>query len=264
MEIGILMMVGLSLAGILFLMWMVPFPLWIAAWSSGAPVGLMTLVAMRFRRVAPHSIVNPYIAAKKAGLDTDVGLLESHQLAGGSVDKVTSALISADKAGIELTFTQAAAIDLAGRDVFEAVQTSVNPRVINTPKISAVAKDGIQLLVVTRITVRSNIKRLVGGATEETIIARVGEGIVSTIGSAENYARVLENPDQISKNVLDSGLDSGTAFEILSIDIADVDIGENIGAKLQADQAEADKRIAQAKAEERRAMAVAVEQEQVA
>jgi uncharacterized protein YqfA (UPF0365 family) len=251
----------LSVLGIVLLLWIVPLQLWIAAWSSGAYVGLMTLVAMRLRRVAPQRIVNPYITATKAGLQLQVDMLESHFLAGGNVDRVVNALISADKAGIPMTFQQAAAIDLAGRDVFEAVQTSVNPRVITTPKISAVAKDGIQLLVVVRITVRSNINRLVGGATEDTILARVGEGIVSTIGSALTYAQVLENPDQISKNVLGRGLDSGTAFEILSIDIADIDVGANIGAKLLTEKAEADKQIAQAHAESRRALAVAAEQE---
>lgn len=245
-----------------FLLWLIPLQLWIAAWSSGAYVGLMTLIAMRLRRVAPSSIVNPRITAMKAGLDIPLDLLESHFLAGGNVQRVVNALISADKAGIKLAFQQAAAIDLAGRDVFEAVQTSVNPRVITTPKISAVAKDGIQLVVVVRITVRSNINRLVGGATEETVVARVGEGIVSTIGSAKSYEEVLENPDRISKNVLGRGLDSGTAFEILSIDIADIDVGANIGAKLQTEKAEADKQVAQAQAESRRAIAVAAEQEQ--
>jgi len=245
----------------LVILWLVPVGLWIAAWSSGAYIELRTLIAMRFRRVNPHAIVNPYITAHKAGLDLTAELLESHLLAGGNVTNVVNALISADKAGIHLEFSQAAAIDLAGRDVFEAVQTSVNPRVINTPKISAVAKDGIQLLVNTRITVRSNINRLVGGATEETVIARVGEGIVSTIGSSTDYASVLENPDKISRHVLERGLDNGTAFEILSIDIADVDVGANIGAKLATEQAEADKQIAQAKAESRRALAVAHEQE---
>jgi uncharacterized protein YqfA (UPF0365 family) len=251
----------LSLLALMILLWIVPLTLWIAAWSSGAYVGLMTLVAMRLRRVPPQRIVNPFITATKAGLELRVDMLESHFLAGGNVDRVVNALISADKAGIPMSFQQAAAIDLAGRDVFEAVQTSVNPRVIQTPKISAVAKDGIQLLVVVRITVRSNINRLVGGATEDTVLARVGEGIVSTIGSALTYAHVLENPDQISKNVLGRGLDSGTAFEILSIDIADIDVGANVGAKLQTEKAEADKQIAQAHAESRRALAVAAEQE---
>ena len=241
--------------------WLIPVRLWIAAWSSGARVGFGELIGMRLRRVSPGAVVNPRIAAVKAGREVATNTLESHYLAGGNVERVVNALISADKAGIQLDFKQAAAIDLAGRDVLEAVQTSVNPRVITTPKITAVAKDGIQLLVVTRITVRSNIDRLVGGATEETVVARVGEGIVSTIGSASNYAEVLENPDAISKNVLARGLDSGTAFNILSIDIADVDVGTNIGAKLMTEQAEADKQVAQARAEGRRALAVAAEQE---
>ncbi|MBW2405425.1 MAG: flotillin-like protein FloA [Deltaproteobacteria bacterium] len=231
--------------------WLIPVRLWVAAWSSGAKVGFGE----------PGAVVNPRIAAVKAGREVATNTLESHYLAGGNVERVVNALISADKAGIQLEFKQAAAIDLAGRDVLEAVQTSVNPRVITTPKITAVAKDGIQLLVVTRITVRSNIDRLVGGATEETVVARVGEGIVSTIGSAQTYAEVLENPDAISKNVLARGLDSGTAFNILSIDIADVDVGTNIGAKLMTEQAEADKQVAQARAEGRRALAVAAEQE---
>jgi uncharacterized protein YqfA (UPF0365 family) len=241
--------------------WLIPVRLWIAAWSSGARVGFGELIGMRLRRVSPGGVVNPRIAAVKAGLEAPTNTLESHYLAGGNVERVVNSLISADKAGIALDFSQAAAIDLAGRDVLDAVQTSVNPRVITTPKITAVAKDGIQLLVVTRITVRSNIDRLVGGATEETVVARVGEGIVSTIGSASNYAEVLENPDAISKNVLARGLDSGTAFNILSIDIADVDVGTNIGAKLMTEQAEADKQVAQARAEGRRALAVAAEQE---
>lgn len=241
--------------------WLIPVRLWIAAWSSGARVGFGELIGMRLRRVSPGAVVNPRIAGVKAGLDIPTNTMESHYLAGGNVERVVNALISADKAGIALDFQQAAAIDLAGRDVLDAVQTSVNPRVITTPKITAVAKDGIQLLVITRITVRSNIDRLVGGATEETVVARVGEGIVSTIGSSANYAEVLENPDSISKNVLARGLDSGTAFNILSIDIADVDVGTNIGAKLMTEQAEADKQVAQARAESRRALAVAAEQE---
>ena len=257
--------VGLSFVLIIILfflfVWVIPIRLLIAAWSSGAWVGPGELIGMRLRRVSPGKVVNPRIAAVKAGLNLPTNTLESHYLAGGNVERVVNALISADKAGIVLDFQQAAAIDLAGRDVLDAVQTSVNPRVITTPKITAVAKDGIQLLVVTRITVRSNIDRLVGGATEETVIARVGEGIVSTIGSSENYAEVLENPDSISKNVLARGLDSGTAFNILSIDIADVDVGTNIGAKLMTEQAEADKQVAQARAEGRRALAVAAEQE---
>lgn len=243
------------------LVWLIPVRLWVAAWSSGARVGFGELIGMRLRRVSPGAVVNPRIAAVKAGLSVPTNTLESHYLAGGNVERVVNALISADKAGIKLDFQQAAAIDLAGRDVLDAVQTSVNPRVITTPKITAVAKDGIQLLVITRITVRSNIDRLVGGATEETVVARVGEGIVSTIGSAATYAEVLESPDAISKNVLARGLDSGTAFNILSIDIADVDVGTNIGAKLMTEQAEADKQVAQARAEGRRALAVAAEQE---
>jgi uncharacterized protein YqfA (UPF0365 family) len=223
-----------------------------------------TLVGMRLRKVNPAAVVRPLINATKAGLALDVDLLEAHYLAGGNVDRVVKALISADKAGIELGFQRATAIDLAGRDVLEAVQVSVNPKVIQTPRVAAMAKDGIQLIAIARVTVRANINRLVGGAGEETILARVGEGIVSTIGSAASHKAVLENPDNISKTVLAKGLDSGTAFEILSIDIADVDVGKNIGAELQTDQAEADKRIAQAKAEERRAMAVAEEQEMVA
>jgi uncharacterized protein YqfA (UPF0365 family) len=259
--VGFLIVVVLMVIGGSFFLWLIPLQLWIAAWSSGTYVGLMTLIAMRLRRVAPAGIVNPRITAMKAGLDIPIDLLESHYLAGGNVTRVINALISADKAGISLAFQQAAAIDLAGRDVFEAVQTSVNPRVITTPKIAAVAKDGIQLLVVVRITLRSNINRLVGGATEDTVLARVGEGIVSTIGSAKSYEEVLENPDRISKNVLGRGLDSGTAFEILSIDIADIDVGANVGAKLQTEKAEADKQVAQAHAESRRAIAVAAEQE---
>jgi uncharacterized protein YqfA (UPF0365 family) len=216
---------------------------------------------MRLRKVNPAAVVRPLINATKAGLDLNVEPLEAHYLAGGNVDRVVKALISADKAGIDLGFQRATAIDLAGRDVLEAVQVSVNPKVIQTPKVAAMAKDGIQLIALARVTVRANINRLVGGAGEETILARVGEGIVSTIGSSASHKAVLENPDAISKTVLAKGLDSGTAFEILSIDIADVDVGKNIGAELQTDQAEADKRIAQAKAEERRAMAVAQEQE---
>jgi uncharacterized protein YqfA (UPF0365 family) len=258
---GFFLLVVLFIIGVSFFFWLIPLQLWIAAWSSGTYVGLMNLIAMRLRRVAPSGIVNPRITAMKAGIDIPIDLLESHFLAGGNVQRVVNALISADKAGIKLAFQQAAAIDLAGRDVFEAVQMSVNPRVITTPKISAVAKDGIQLIVIVRITVRSNINRLVGGATEETVLARVGEGIVSTIGSSRSYEEVLENPDRISKNVLGRGLDSGTAFEILSIDIADIDVGANIGAKLQTEKAEADKQVAQAHAESRRAIAVAAEQE---
>lgn len=246
---------------LLVILYIVPIPLWIAAWSSGAHVGLPTLVGMRLRRVPPAIVVNARISAVKAGLQISIDDLEAHYLAGGNVVRVVNALISADKANIEMPFKRAAAIDLAGRDVLEAVKMSVIPKVIETARIAAVAKDGIQLIAVSRVTVRTNIDRLVGGAGEETIIARVGEGMVSTIGSAATHKDVLENPDHISKNILSRGLDAGTAYEILSIDIADVDVGENIGAKLQIDQANADKQIAQAKAEERRAMAVALEQE---
>ena len=243
------------------IMWAVPVRLWIEANTASVRVGSGSLIGMRLRKVSPPAIVRPLITATKAGLDLDINELEAHYLAGGRVDRVVGALISADKASIELSFNQGAAIDLAGRDVFEAVQVSVIPKVINTPKVAAMAKDGIQLIAIARVTVRANIARLVGGAGEETILARVGEGIVSTIGSADTHAGVLENPDAISKMVLGKGLDSGTAFEILSIDIADVDVGKNIGAELQTDQAEADKRVAQARAEARRAMAVAKEQE---
>jgi uncharacterized protein YqfA (UPF0365 family) len=246
---------------LLIILWAIPLRLWVEAISAGVKVGIGSLVGMRLRKVSPPAVVRPLITATKAGLDLDINMLEAHYLAGGRVDRVVGALISADKANIELQFNQAAAIDLAGRDVFEAVQVSVNPKVINTPKVAAMAKDGIQLIALARVTVRANINRLVGGAGEETILARVGEGIVSTIGSAASHKAVLENPDAISKGVLQKGLDSGTAFEILSIDIADVDVGKNIGAELQTDQAEADKRVAQARAEERRAMAVAQEQE---
>ncbi len=252
---------ALAVMVVFFVAWAIPVRLWIEAISAGVKVGIGSLVGMRLRKVSPAAIVRPLITATKAGLELDTDLLEAHYLAGGRVDRVVGALISADKANIELSFKQAAAIDLAGRDVFEAVQVSVNPKVINTPKVAAMAKDGIQLIAIARVTVRANINRLVGGAGEETILARVGEGIVSTIGSAESHKAVLENPDNISKTVLSKGLDSGTAFEILSIDIADVDVGKNIGAELQTDQAEADKRVAQARAEERRAMAVAQEQE---
>jgi uncharacterized protein YqfA (UPF0365 family) len=256
--------VGLIFIGILVLalfFHFIPIALWIRAVASGVYVSFLTLFGMRFRKVNPSAIVDPLITARKAGLDLTINDLEIHYLSGGHVQRVVNALISADKAQIPLTFKQATAIDLAGRDVFEAVQVSVNPKVITTPKVAAMAKDGIQLLALARITVRANVNRLVGGAGEETILARVGEGIVSTIGSATSHKAVLENPDLISKTVLAKGLDAGTAFEILSIDIADVDVGKNIGAELQTDQAEADKRIAQAKAEERRALAVAMEQE---
>lgn len=239
----------------------VPIGLWISAIAAGVPVGIVTLIGMRLRRVPPAQIVLPLIKANKAGLDISVNQLEAHFLAGGNVDRVVDALIAAHRAEIPLSFERSAAIDLAGRNVLEAVQMSVNPRVIETPIVSAVAKNGIELKVKARVTVRANIDRLVGGAGEATIIARVGEGIVTNVGSAEDHKQVLENPDHISRTVLAKGLDAGTAFEILSIDIADVDVGRNIGAELQTDQAEADKRIAQAKAEERRAMAVAKEQE---
>jgi uncharacterized protein YqfA (UPF0365 family) len=239
----------------------VPVMLWISALAAGVRVSIFTLIGMRLRRVIPSRVVNPLIKAVKAGLNVSTNQLESHYLAGGNVDRVVNALIAAQRANIELTFERAAAIDLAGRDVLEAVQMSVNPKVIETPFIAGVAMDGIEVKAKARITVRANIERLVGGAGEETVIARVGEGIVSTIGSSNNHKKVLENPDMISQTVLSKGLDAGTAFEILSIDIADIDIGKNIGAGLQTDQAEADKKIAQAKAEERRAMAVAQEQE---
>ena len=239
----------------------VPVMLWISALAAGVRISIFTLVGMRLRRVIPSRVVNPLIKAHKAGLSATTNQLESHYLAGGNVDRVVNALIAAQRANIELTFERCAAIDLAGRDVLEAVQMSVNPKVIETPFIAGVAMDGIEVKAKARITVRANIERLVGGAGEETVVARVGEGIVSTIGSSGNHKKVLENPDMISQTVLGKGLDSGTAFEILSIDIADVDIGKNIGAILQTDQAEADKNIAQAKAEERRAMAVAQEQE---
>jgi uncharacterized protein YqfA (UPF0365 family) len=246
---------------VLMILWAVPVRLWVEAVFAGVRVGLGDLVGMRLRKVNPAAVIRPLIAATKAGLDLTTNKLEAHYLAGGHVDRVVKALISADKANIQLPFQEAAAIDLAGRDVLEAVQVSVNPKVITTPPVAAMAKDGIQLVAVARVTVRANITRLVGGAGEDTILARVGEGIVSTIGSSDSHKSVLENPDRISKTVLAKGLDAGTAYEILSIDIADVDVGKNIGAQLQTDQAEADKRIAQAKAEERRAMAVAHEQE---
>ncbi len=239
----------------------VPLGLWISAIAANVNVGIFTLVGMRLRRVVPQKIVLPLIKANKAGLSVSVNQLEAHYLAGGNVDRVVDALIAAHRAQIPLPFERSAAIDLAGRDVLEAVQMSVNPKVIETPVVSAVAKNGIELKIKARVTVRANIDRLVGGAGEPTIIARVGEGIVTTVGSAESHTAVLESPDEISKTVLGKGLDAGTAFEILSIDIADVDVGRNIGAELLTDQAEADKRIAQAKAEERRAMAVAKEQE---
>ncbi|QZY56548.1 flotillin-like protein FloA [Crassaminicella profunda] len=260
--IGIIVIVALLLLGILLSF--IPVGLWITAYFSGVKIGIFTLIGMRFRRVSPSRIVNPLIKATKAGLDLNIDKLEAHYLAGGNVNSVVDALIAAQRADISLEFERAAAIDLAGREVLSAVQVSVNPKVIETPKVSAVSKDGIEVMVKARVTVRVNIERLVGGAGEETIIARVGEGIVTTVGSSETHKEVLENPDLISRTVLAKGLDAGTAFEILSIDVADIDVGRNIGAQLQTEQAEADKRIAQAKAEERRAMAVAKEQEMVA
>ncbi len=255
----------LTVAGILlalfFFLYLLPVNLWFTAQLSGVKVSLLNLFLMRLRKVPPSLVVNALITSTKAGLNITSNDVETHFLAGGHVNNVIKALISADKANIPLTFKLATAIDLAGRDVFDAVQLSVNPRVINTPPVAAVAKDGIQLVAKARVTVRANINQLVGGAGEETILARVGEGIVTTIGSSVSHKLVLENPDRISKTVLEKGLDSGTAFEILSIDIADIDIGDNIGAKLQADQAEADLKVANARAEERRAMAVASEQE---
>ncbi|OFX73492.1 MAG: hypothetical protein A2X12_01670 [Bacteroidetes bacterium GWE2_29_8] len=256
----IFLAVGIIIALWLFL-YFIPLGIWFSALVSGVRISLLQLILMRWRKVPPAVIVNNLIASTKAGIPITRNELEAHFLAGGHVGTVVKALISADKANIPLTFKSAAAIDLAGREVFEAVQMSVNPKVINTPPVAAVAKDGIQLIAKARVTVRANIKQLVGGAGEETILARVGEGIVTAIGSAGSHKEVLENPDSISKVVLNKGLDSGTAFEILSIDIADIDVGINIGAKLQMDQANADKNIAQAKAEERRAMAVANEQE---
>jgi uncharacterized protein YqfA (UPF0365 family) len=260
-EIGLFIIILILLIIIIMLFSFIPMGLWISAYAAGVKIGLGTLIGMRLRRVTPARIVNPMIKAVKAGLEVSIDKLEAHYLAGGNVDRVINALIAAQRAGIPLNFERAAAIDLAGRDVLNAVQMSVNPKVIETPKVAAVAKDGIEVIVKARVTVRANIDRLVGGAGEETVIARVGEGIVTTVGSSNSHKDVLENPDAISQTVLDKGLDSGTAFEILSIDIADIDVGRNIGAQLQTDQAEADKRIAQAKAEERRVMGVAREQE---
>ncbi len=256
----ILIIVG-AIVAFFVLLYLLPVNLWFTAQLSGVRINLLNLLLMRLRKVPPALVTNAMITSTKAGLDITSNEIETHFLAGGNVNNVIKALISADKANIPLDFKLATAIDLAGRDVFDAVQLSVNPRVINTPPVAAVAKDGIQLIAKARVTVRANINQLVGGAGEETILARVGEGIVTTIGSAANHKEVLENPDRISKTVLAKGLDSGTAFEILSIDIADIDIGENIGAKLQTDQAEADLKVANARAEERRAMAVASEQE---
>ncbi len=264
MEVAGAFLVGIIVVSIIllaFILYMVPVGLWLSALFSGVRVGIGQLIGMRLRRVPPRAIVEPMISSLKAGLSLDTNQMEAHFLAGGNVGRVVQALISADRANIDLQWRRATAIDLAGRDVLDAVQVSVNPRVIQTGRISAVAKDGIELISVARVTVRANIERLVGGAGEETILARVGEGTVSAIGSAGSHKEVLENPDNISKRVLSGGLDSGTAFEILSIDIADIDVGRNIGAKLQTEQAEADKVIAQARAEQRRAAAVALEQE---
>lgn len=263
MVIGASLLIGavLFIVAIMIFLHFVPLGLWISAMAAGVNVGIFTLVGMRLRRVNPTQIVLPLVKANKAGLSVNVNQLEAHYLAGGDVNRVVDALIAAERASIPLTFERSAAIDLAGRDVLEAVQMSVNPKVIETPIISAVAKNGIELRVRARVTVRANIDRLVGGSGEQTVIARVGEGIVTTVGSSEEHTDVLENPDHISRTVLAKGLDAGTAFEILSIDIADVDVGRNIGAELMTDQAEADKKIAQARAEERRAMAVAKEQE---
>ena len=261
MEGALIIIILVVLIFIFLFLRYVPLGLWINARASGAKVRIVSLIGMRFRRISPQKIVNAYIKARKAGLNVTTDMLETHYLAGGNVERVINALISAKQAAIDLSFTTACAIDLAGRDVLQAVQMSVLPKVIETPPVAAIAKDGIELRAKARVTVRTNIERLVGGAGEETIIARVGEGIVTTIGSSATHKAVLENPDLISQTVLDKGLDKGTAFEILSIDIADVDVGRNIGAQLQMDQAEADRRIAQAKAEERRAMAVAHEQE---
>ncbi|OFL47103.1 MULTISPECIES: flotillin-like protein FloA [unclassified Nosocomiicoccus] len=259
--ISLILFVVVIFIAVMFILSFVPVGLWISALAAGVKIGIFTLIGMRLRKVKPKRVVEPLIKARKAGIDVTTNQLESHYLAGGNVDRVIDALIAAQRADINLTFERCAAIDLAGRDVLEAVQMSVNPKVIETPFIAGVAMNGIEVKAKARITVRANIDRLVGGAGEETIVARVGEGIVSTIGSSKHHTVVLENPDLISKTVLEKGLDSGTAFEILSIDIADVDIGKNIGADLQTEQAVADKNIAQAKAEERRAMAVAEEQE---
>lgn len=261
---GTLFMIGIIVVALIFLgilLSFVPVMLWVSALAAGVRISIFTLVGMRLRRVTPSRVVNPLIKAHKAGLNVTTNQLESHYLAGGNVDRVVNALIAAHRANIELSFERCAAIDLAGRDVLEAVQMSVNPKVIETPFIAGVAMNGIEVKAKARITVRANIDRLVGGAGEDTVVARVGEGVISTIGSSLDHSKVLESPELISQTVLAKGLDSGTAFEILSIDIADVDLGRNIGAELQTEQAEADKKIAQAKAEERRAMAVATEQE---
>lgn len=258
---GTYIIIAIVILALMVFFSVVPVGLWISSMASGVKVGLFSLVGMKLRRVRPQRILLPMIKATKAGLSLNMNELEAHYLAGGNVDGVVDALIASERAGIDLSFEKAAAIDLAGREVLEAVKMSVNPKVIETPNISAVAKDGIELLVKARVTVRANLERLVGGAGESTILARIGEGIVTTVGSSNSHKEVLENPDNISKLVLSKGLDSGTAFEILSIDIADIDVGRNIGAHLQSLQAEADKNIAQAKAEERRAMAIALEQE---
>ena len=263
-ELGFLFTIFLLVIGFFLFMYFVPVGLWITAIFAGVKVTIGSLIGMRIRKVPPSVIVNSLITANKAGIAITTNELETHYLAGGNVPNVIRALISAEKANISLDFKQATAIDLAGRDVFEAVQISVNPKVITTPKVAAVAADGIQLIAVARVTVRASIQQLVGGAGEDTILARVGEGIVTSIGSAQSHKEVLANPDKISKLVLSRGLDAGTAFEILSIDIADVDVGANIGAKLQTDQAAADLKVAEARAEERRAMAVALEQEMIA
>ena len=258
---GPIIIIAVVILALVILFRFVPMGLWISALAANVHVGIFTLIGMRLRRVVPARIVNPLIKAVKAGSKIPINKLEAHYLAGGNVDRVVNSLIAAQRADIPLEFERACAIDLAGRDVLEAVQMSVNPKVIETPVVAAIAKDGIELKAKAKVTVRANIDRLVGGAGEQTIIARVGEGVVTTIGSAEDHKSVLENPDMISKTVLNKGLEAGTAFEILSIDIADIDVGRNIGAQLQTDQAEADKKIAQAKAEERRAMAIAGEQE---
>ncbi len=258
---GPIIIIAVVILALVILFRFVPMGLWISALAANVHVGIFTLIGMRLRRVVPARIVNPLIKAVKAGIKIPINKLEAHYLAGGNVDRVVNSLIAAQRADIPLEFERACAIDLAGRDVLEAVQMSVNPKVIETPVVAAIAKDGIELKAKAKVTVRANIDRLVGGAGEQTVIARVGEGVVTTIGSAEDHKSVLENPDMISKTVLSKGLEAGTAFEILSIDIADIDVGRNIGAQLQTDQAEADKKIAQAKAEERRAMAIAGEQE---
>lgn len=264
MGLTLIVLIALVLLLVIVFLRYVPIGLWIRATSSGVKIKISTLIGMRLRRISPHRLVDALIMVRKAGLDISVDQLEKHFLAGGNIERVAKAMISAQQANIDMTFEEACAVDLAGRDVLQAVQMSVTPKVIETPPIAAVAKDGIELRAKARVTVRTDVTRLVGGAGEETIIARVGEGIVTTIGSSETHKAVLENPDLISQNVLNKGLDSGTAYRILSIDIADVDVGRNIGAQLQMDQAEADRRIAQAKAEERRAIAVAREQEMIA